>query len=82
MNKTALPPVSGSNSSIRPDEIERSESERSVTEATQTNLPPGKAQSYIAIFEDALEQLSVLGDITPEVMKTDNKQVLLIDMSA
>ncbi|TPX72939.1 hypothetical protein SpCBS45565_g00253 [Spizellomyces sp. 'palustris'] len=26
-------------------------------------LPPGKAQSYIAIFEDALEQLAVLGDI-------------------
>lgn len=74
MNK-ALPPVTQSSSSIKPDEIERSESERSVTEATQTNLPPGKAQSYIAIFEDALEQLSVLGDITPEVMKTDNKQL-------
>ncbi|KAI9101302.1 hypothetical protein DFS34DRAFT_578254 [Phlyctochytrium arcticum] len=26
-------------------------------------IPPGKAQSYIAIFEDALEQLVVLGDI-------------------
>ena len=38
-------------------------------------LHPGRAQSYIAIFEDALEQLSVLGDITPEAMKTDNKQV-------
>jgi hypothetical protein len=78
MSKTSLPPVSQSNSSIK-YEIERSESERSVTEATQTNLPPGKAQSYNAIFEDALEQLSVLGDITPEVMKTDNKQVISLE---
>jgi hypothetical protein len=38
-------------------------------------LPAAKAQSYIAIFEDALEQLAVLEDITPEQLKTDNKQL-------
>ena len=30
-------------------------------------LPAPKCQAYIAIFEDALDQLAVLGDITPEV---------------
>lgn len=73
MNKAALPPLNSV--PFKPNEIERSESERSVTEATNTILPPGRAQSYIAVFEDAIEQLSVLGDITPEAMKTDNKQV-------
>lgn len=36
-------------------------------------LPHGKALSYVAVFEDALEQLSVLSDIVPEALKTDNK---------
>ncbi|KAJ3262299.1 Sorting nexin-3 [Boothiomyces macroporosus] len=40
-----------------------------------STLPPARAQAFIAIFEDALEQLSVLGDITPEAMKSDNKQL-------
>lgn len=45
-----------------------------------SRIPPGKAQSYIAIFEDALEQLAVLGDIggSPDVAaggKTDNRAV-------
>ncbi|KAI8911930.1 hypothetical protein DFJ77DRAFT_468270 [Powellomyces hirtus] len=31
--------------------------------ASASLIPPGKAQSYTAIFEDALEQLAVLGDI-------------------
>jgi hypothetical protein len=44
-------------------------------------LPPAKAQSYIAIFEDALEQLAVLEDITPEAMKTDNKQVCFFNLA-
>jgi hypothetical protein len=44
-------------------------------------LPAVKAQSYIAIFEDALEQLAVLEDITPEAMKTDNKQVDCINQA-
>jgi hypothetical protein len=39
-------------------------------------IPIVKSQSYIAILEDALEQLAVLEDITPELLKTDNKQVL------
>ncbi|KAI8915817.1 hypothetical protein EDD86DRAFT_196921 [Gorgonomyces haynaldii] len=38
-------------------------------------LPASKANAYVAIFEDALEQLSVLADITPEAMKTDNKML-------
>ncbi|KAJ3294720.1 hypothetical protein HK104_003326, partial [Borealophlyctis nickersoniae] len=38
-----------------------------------TLLPVSKAQAYIAIFEDALEQLAVLGDIAPDVGKSDNK---------
>ncbi|KAJ3052198.1 hypothetical protein HK097_006722 [Rhizophlyctis rosea] len=36
-------------------------------------LPLSKTQSYISILEDALEQLAVLGDIAPDVGKTDNK---------
>lgn len=40
-----------------------------------SNLPAAKANAYIAIFEDALEQLQVLSDILPEQMKTDNKAV-------
>ncbi|KAJ1339825.1 hypothetical protein BSLG_005563 [Batrachochytrium salamandrivorans] len=38
-------------------------------------LSATKAQAYISIFEDALDQLAVLGDITPEALKTDNKQL-------
>lgn len=45
-------------------------------------LLPAKAQSYIAIFEDALEQLAVLEDITPESMKTDNKQVAVLNAAS
>ncbi|KAJ3036130.1 hypothetical protein HDV00_003042 [Rhizophlyctis rosea] len=36
-------------------------------------LPASKTQAYISILEDALEQLAVLGDIAPDVGKTDNK---------
>eukprot|EP00842_Homolaphlyctis_polyrhiza_P003402 jgi/Hompol1/4062/HPOL_006900-RA len=46
-----------------------------TTTSTSNQLPAPKAQAYIAIFEDALDQLAVLGDITPEAMKTDNKQL-------
>jgi hypothetical protein len=41
----------------------------------KSGLPIPKAAAYIAIAEDALEQLSVLAEITPEALKTDNKAV-------
>ncbi|KAI8901651.1 hypothetical protein BC833DRAFT_547888 [Globomyces pollinis-pini] len=65
MNKT-LPP-------IQPKTFELDSNY--IPLASNIVLPAGKAQNFIAIFEDALEQLSVLGDITPEAMKTDNKQL-------
>ncbi|KAJ3092740.1 Sorting nexin-3 [Quaeritorhiza haematococci] len=34
-------------------------------------LPPSKAQAYISIFEDVLDQLAVLADIAPEVGKSE-----------
>jgi hypothetical protein len=49
------------------------------TTSSANLLPSSKAQAYVAIFEDALDQLSVLGDITPEIMKTDNKLVTHYD---
>ncbi|KAJ3304254.1 hypothetical protein HDV03_002991 [Kappamyces sp. JEL0829] len=64
-NKTALPPLP---TLLNEDGVGNLSTPASL-------LPPGRAQCYIAIFEDALEQLSVLGDITPEAMKTDNKQL-------
>ncbi len=30
-------------------------------------LPTSKCQAYMAIFEDALDQLAVLADITPDI---------------
>ena len=36
-------------------------------------LPSPKCQAYIAIFEDALDQLAVLGDITPELHNKNDK---------
>ena len=47
---------------------------------TSNALPPAKSIAYIAILEDALEQLTVLADITPEAMKTDNKVVSRFDV--
>lgn len=46
-----------------------------VSNQVAGSLPLGRTQAYIAVFEDALEQLAVLEDITPEVLKTDNKLV-------
>ncbi|KAJ3325120.1 Sorting nexin-3 [Boothiomyces sp. JEL0866] len=63
----ALPPLN-----TLPPSITEDPTNISVSGST---LPPARAQSFIAIFEDALEQLSVLGDITPEAMKSDNKQL-------
>ena len=49
-----------------------------VGQSVSNLLPPSKTQAYIAIFEDALDQLAVLGDITPEIHnKTGDK--LLVD---
>ena len=36
-------------------------------------LPSHKCQAYIAIFEDALDQLAVLGEITPEIHNKNDK---------
>ncbi|KAJ3139777.1 hypothetical protein HK101_003594 [Irineochytrium annulatum] len=38
---------------------------------TTVTLPQEKAQCVIAIFEDAMEQLQVLGDISPDLLKTE-----------
>ena len=39
-------------------------------------VPGPKSQAYIAIFEDVLDQLAVLGDISAEVKKgVDSKSV-------
>ncbi|KAJ3095213.1 hypothetical protein HDU97_007141 [Phlyctochytrium planicorne] len=38
---------------------------------TSSAIPPYRCQAYIAIFEDALDQLTVLGDISPDVGKAD-----------
>jgi IQ domain-containing protein G len=38
-------------------------------------LPPSKSQSYIAIFEDAIDQLAVLGDIASDLSKVEGKPV-------
>lgn len=66
MNKVAsLPPLASSTP------IETVE----TTFLSTAQLPQGRAHAYITVFEDAIEQLSVLSDITPEAMKTDNKQV-------
>jgi hypothetical protein len=44
---------------------------------SQSNLlPPQKCQAYIAIFEDALDQLAVLGDITPEIYNKNGDKLL------
>jgi hypothetical protein len=53
-------------------------SRQTATELPGSNtgtLPIGRAQAYVAVLEDAIEQLAVLEDIVPEAMKTDNKQV-------
>ncbi|KAJ3416099.1 hypothetical protein HDV05_003068 [Chytridiales sp. JEL 0842] len=36
-------------------------------------LPASKSQAYLAIFEDALDQLAVLGDISADVGKNDSR---------
>jgi hypothetical protein len=39
-------------------------------------LPAAKAHEYVAVFEDALDQLAVLDNIAPDVAKHDSgKQV-------
>jgi hypothetical protein len=40
-------------------------------------LPAPKCQAYISIFEDALDQLAVLGDIVPEIYKGNDKPASL-----
>jgi hypothetical protein len=54
------------------DAVEESVSEpplpdHSLTTSVVHLLPPSKAQAYTAIFEDAWEQLAVLGDIAPDL---------------
>ncbi|KAL2912388.1 hypothetical protein HK105_208162 [Polyrhizophydium stewartii] len=71
-----LPPLPGSMLKQASDAgLDSAPSAAVPTSSAGNLLPPAKAQAYIAIFEDALDQLAVLGDITPEVMKTDNKQL-------
>ena len=41
-------------------------------------VAPAKAQSYIAVLEDTLDQLMVLSDITPEIPK-DPKKVCIFE---
>lgn len=67
MSKIILPPLP-----IELDEIEEVES---VGQVLNLVLPGSRCQSYIAILEDALEQLLVLSDIIPDAFRTDNKQV-------
>ncbi len=49
----------------------------SKTPASTLHLPSFVCQSYIAIFEDGLDQLGVLADIEPDVSKTNSKPVRL-----
>ena len=70
--------------------MEESISEPPLPEHTTTTtttsvvhlLPASKAQAYIAIFEDAWEQLGVLGDIAPDLhgkgKNGDSKPVRLV----
>ena len=46
-----------------------------TTSISENVLPSTKSQAYAAIFESAIDQLSVLSQITPEALKTDNKEV-------
>ena len=39
-------------------------------------IPYTKIQSYVAIFEDVLDQLAVLGDISADFIKADGKPVM------
>lgn len=52
--------------------------ESNVIQSLSNLLPAPKCQAYIAIFEDALDQLAVLGDITPE-LHNKNGDKLLVD---
>ncbi|OAJ39195.1 hypothetical protein BDEG_23059 [Batrachochytrium dendrobatidis JEL423] len=80
MNTTLPPLPSRPNSKVaneyNSDELPTPALMHGVTASTGNTIPIPKAQAYIAIFEDALDQLAVLGDITPEAFKTDNKQLL------
>ena len=85
MSTTHLPPLPGTGvpkiheSIIIDSSTTNSGNANANSNANSNNLsigiPPHRALAYISIFEDALDQLSVLGDITPEVVKTENKQV-------
>ncbi|EGF76581.1 hypothetical protein BATDEDRAFT_92540 [Batrachochytrium dendrobatidis JAM81] len=79
MNTTLPPLPSRPNSKVaneyNSDELPTPALMHGVTASTGNTIPIPKAQAYIAIFEDALDQLAVLGDITPEAFKTDNKQI-------
>ena len=49
------------------DEATKGKEKKMVKEELEEKLlPPGKCQSYMAVFEDALDQLAVLGDISHE----------------
>ena len=55
--------------------------ESNMIQSLSNLLPYPKCQAYIAIFEDALDQLAVLGDITPEIHHKNGEKMMADNIS-